>query len=280
MARENTVTLTGMVAQDPRLSKNPETDEYIFCAIQLLTVRKSYANREYLLKGLIRSDLIRVLSRNEELIRHSLSNVSAGEFIMIKGTLCTKEIPRTFICPEPDCNYEYVKEQAVSIYIDPIFCTKIHEPILDEQERERYLDTLIEVSNDIKIFGTLCRTPEYYETETHLRQCQFQLATNRIRRIREDGPDKRTDYPWVKVFGERALECAQSLRMNSTIYINGAIQVRTPDQVIICPRCGKTYRKKVTTMEIVPYHIEYINNCTIPESQREEEEGLDFEEKQ
>ena len=277
MARENTVTLLGMVVQDPRLSKNPETGAYVFCAIQLLTVRKTYANKEYFLKGLIRSDLIRVLSRNPELIKNNLSNVHIGEIVMIKGTLCTKEIPRPFICPDPECNYEYVKEQAVSIYIDPIFCTKVHDVIPDEEERAIYLDTLVEVSNDIKIFGTLCRDPEYFESETHQKQCQFQIATNRIRRIKEDGPDKRTDYPWVKVYGEKALECAQSLRINSTIYMNGAIQVRTPDQIIICPRCGQPYRKKVTTMAIVPYHIEYISNCEIPESQREKE-GLDFEE--
>ena len=117
---------------------------------------------------------------------------------------------------------------------------------------------------------------EQYTEESRKKECQFQIATNRKRRIEADGPDKRTDYPWVKTFGGLALECSEVLHVDSSIYINGAIETREITQKFVCEECGQNFEKKGYTTEIVPYSIEYLKNCNIPE--KTEEDELDEEE--
>ena len=62
----------------------------------------------------------------------------------------------------------------------------------DKQSLEQYafhhLKNRQEISNQVFIMGTLCMEPEYYANEdSRLQTCQFPIASNRLRRIKEDG---------------------------------------------------------------------------------------------
>ena len=150
----------------------------------------------------------------------------------------------------------------------------------DKQSLEQYafhhLKNRQEISNQVFIMGTLCMEPEYYANEdSRLQTCQFPIASNRLRRIKEDGADKKTDYPWVKCFGPMAEQHSICLHTNSTIYINGAIEARDIEIEMCCEQCQQNFLAKSSSIEIVPYHIEYIDDCIIPESDRAyEEDGL------
>ena len=274
MARENTVILYGRVIQKPAIYVDSNTNQITSGQITLTTLRRSYATSELILKGAIRLDVPCVFSRNEKIIRNQMADIEQGDMVMVKGSLRTQESSRRYICPY--CGNEHVKEGAVIVYIDPIHIKRL-ETGCDEKAGFELLRNNDEISNQIFIFGTLCREPSYYTNEeSRKKECQFQIATNRKRRIEADGPDKRTDYPWVKTFGGLALECSEVLHVDSSIYINGAIETREITQKFVCEECGQNFEKKGYTTEIVPYSIEYLKNCNIPE--KAEEDELDEEE--
>lgn len=367
MARENTVYLYGRLIADPRNRSDKEGNP-ISSRIILQTLRRSYANDEMILQGKIIPDTPIVISRNPDLISQMhLRELEKGDFVYVKGTLCTMETRKRYICPH--CGHEYVKQEGVIVYVDPIYARKTEddfnehikllEAYLDEriwnleqfsedyrpmeinritqilpecreirgylltkypnkkfikenmddiwnhlntykkvlidgdnvldykdifkgdkQSLEQYafyhLVSRQEISNQVYIMGTLCMEPEYYANEDNrLQTCQFPIASNRIRRIIEDGAEKKTDYPWVKCFGPMAEQHSMCLHINSTIFINGAIEARDIEISMICENCQESFLAKSSSIEIVPYHIEYIDDCIIPESDRIYEEEYD-----
>ena len=275
MAKENTVYLCGYAEQNPVVKINADR-EYLSGKIILTTIRRSYATEEMYIKGNIRWDSPCVFTRNSKIIQDQIMKVDAGDIIFVKGTLCTMETPKRFKCPNPDCNHITVKENGVVVYVDPIYIKKLGHCDSPEEAYEQ-LKEMDEMSNLVHIMGTLCREPLYYENKDIKKQeCQFQIASNRNRHILEDDPDKRTDYPWCKSFGKHAKEYSEALHTNSSIYINGAIETREIVNNIVCEACGMEYEKPGVSMEIVPYHVEYIQNCNIPN--REDEEELNGEE--
>ena len=273
MAKENTVYLYGYVSIQPKIRVN-EKNEFLSGRIVLTTIRRSYATQELILKGHIRWDAPSVFSRNPYIIKHQMLNVAKGDMLFVKGTLCTKEVPKRYICP--NCGNELVKEEGVVVYVDPIYITKI-ESGLSQGEALEKLKSSDEISNQVFIMGTLCREINFYMDEmTGRRECQFQIASNRKRRILEDEPERRTDYPWVKSFGQNAAEYAAALHTNSSIYSNGAIQTRDVIQRLVCASCGLPYERPAVSTEIVPYFIEYLHDCELPEPKdKGEREGAD-----
>lgn len=276
MAKENTVYLYGYVSQNPTVRISTER-EFLSGKLILTTIRRSYISDEMFLKGNTRWDSPCVFSKNARLIEKQIMNINEGDLVYVKGTLCTMETPKKYKCPNPNCNHVTVKENGVVVYVDPVFVTKVGHCETKEEAYE-FLKNMDEISNQVYIMGTLCREPVYYEDEnSKKKECQFQIASNRNRHILEDDPDKRTDYPWVKSFGKRAEEYAAALHTGSSIYMNGAIETREITTTILCEECGLEYERPGVSMEIVPYHVEYMQNCIIPLSQYEGESTHDEE---
>lgn len=274
MAKENTVYLCGYVQQNPTVRMSTER-EFISGKIILTTIRRSYVSEEMFLKGNVRWDSPCVFSRNAKLIEKQIMDVNEGDIIYVKGTVSTMETPKKYRCANPACNHVTVKENGVVVYVDPVFINKIAH-FDNQKEALEFLKGLDEISNQVYIMGTLCREPVYYESEdTKKKECQFQIASNRNRHILEDDPDKRTDYPWIKTFGKKAEEYMEALHTGSSIYINGAIETREITTTITCEECGLEYERPGLSMEIVPYHIEYMQNCIIPAPQNEGEDEND-----
>ena len=274
MAKENTVYLLGYVAQNPVVRISTER-EFLSGRIILTTIRRSGMSEEMFLKGNVRWDSPCVFSKNAKMIEHKIMNIEAGDIVYVKGTITTMETSKKFRCPNPECNHVTVKENGVVVYVDPVFIKKVAHFDKAEDACE-FLKQNDEISNQVYMMGTLCREPVFYIDEsTKKKECQFQIASNRNRHILEDDPEKRTDYPWVKTFGQKAEEYAQALQMGSSIYLNGAIQTREITTTIDCEACGISYEKPGISMEIVPYHVEYMQNCIIPSSQKDNESDFD-----
>ena len=90
----------------------------------------------------------------------------------------------------------------------------------------------------------------------------------------------RTDYPWVKSFGEQANQDAVHLQEGATIYVSGAIQTREVARTTICANCGEEYIWKDTASEIVPYSVEYLEGCLFPEREMKQGEEAKADEKE
>lgn len=260
MGRENTVFMCMYLDEMPIIKTNKEGD-CLSGKFRGLTVRRSYTDDKSLLKGSPRWDRPIIYSRNPYIIKKHMLYVDEGDLIFIKGTLCTKETKKKCICPE--CGCVSVRE-GVSVYVDPLVVNIIKKQIGINEATDLLKTEYDEYSNLVMMMGSLVREPEYYESGSK-KQVDMQIASNRIRRIREDPGEKTTDYPWVKGYGDRAKEYSEVLTTGSDIYINGAIQTRDVETNDVCPECGATYIRKSVASEIVPYHIEYGANCNKPE---------------
>ena len=267
MAKENTVYLYGRVLVPPNIRIDTEGN-YLSGKIILHTVRRSAASKELLLQGERRWDYIAVLSKHAKLIKDRMADLEEGDMVQVKGTLCTYEKIKQFICPH--CG-EVTSRDGVIIYVDPIFIKRC-EVGVSQEEGYRLIEDSEEISNQVKIMGTLCREPQLYENPKNKQmECDFQIASNRNRHILEDNPEKRTDYPWVKAYGKQAVDYYEALHVNSTVYIDGALQARSVKREFVCEKCGEVFEAVDSAIDIIPYNLEYLKDCSLPGSNSEEE---------
>ena len=266
MAKENTVYLYGRVLVPPNIRIDTDGN-YLSGKIILHTVRRSAASKELLLQGERRWDYIAVLSKHAKLIKDRMADLEEGDMVQVKGTLCTYEKIKQFICPH--CG-EVINRDGVIIYVDPIFVKRC-EIGVSQEEGYRLIEDSEEISNQVKIMGTLCREPQLYENPKNKQmECDFQIASNRNRHILEDNPEKRTDYPWVKAYGNHAVDYYEALHVNSTVYIDGALQARSVKREFVCEKCGEVFEAVDSAIDIIPYNLEYLKDCSLPDSNSEE----------
>ena len=128
---------------------------------------------------------------------------------------------------------------------------------------------------------------------------QYQVALNRKFRIKTDPADLMTDFPWVKSYGDNAVEDKKRLHVGSEIFIDGCLQARSVNRHAICGQqydeagkplfyengtpvlredengdligCGEKYDWKDRALEMVPYEVEYIANVYTDEEIEENE---------
>ena len=146
------------------------------------------------------------------------------------------------------------------------------EEEISPEESLKLLKERCEISNIVMVIGTLCREPEIYTDDKNRSFAQYQIAVNRRYRIKEDPAETKTDYPWVKTFGEQALKDVYALHTGSQVYLNGALQTREVARETICENCNKSYEWQDVASEIVPYSTEYLSNCQIEHKDTEKED--------
>lgn len=256
MAKENFVYLHGQIQTMPKIYTNNDGD-LIKAMFALKVLRRplnggqSMANKLYL-------DCPIILTRNTDLIKQAC-DFAQNDMVDIRGVISTKEVVKATICPH--CGVKNCIK-GTSTYITPIYMCKRESGITPE-EGLKYLKERCEISNMTMIIGTLCREPEIYTDEKKRSFAQFQLAVNRRYRIKEDSAETKTDYPWVKTFGEQALKDAYALHTGSSVYLNGALQTREITRETICEQCGNSYEWNDVATEIIPYSTEYLSNCEV-----------------
>lgn len=143
----------------------------------------------------------------------------------------------------------------------------------DKNAAYDYIKDKIELSNMVDIVGTVCKEPDpyYCDPETGFLTYSFTIATDRLRYILEDDPDKKVDYPVVKCFGENCELYDYALHVGSEVLIDGALQSRKVEQNIPCEKCGEIIPKIIRVIEIIPYHVEFLKNCNSPKELLEED---------
>lgn len=258
MAKENLVILHGAIQCAPRIYAN--SDGNVSKAMLYVKVLRRPSISEKLSANRLFFDNPIILTKNEKLITQ-MSELEKGDMIDVRGVLTTREVLKSTVCP--NCAAKNSVE-GNTVYVTPIYICRREQGVEPETALE-LLKQRCEISNMIMTIGTLCRDPEFYQNENRSGYVQYQIAVNRKFRIREDPADLRTDYPWVKAYGNQAIADAKCLKTGSVVYINGALQTREVNRVTICPSCEKTYTWTDAATEIVPYSTEYLINCELPQ---------------
>ena len=155
-------------------------------------------------------------------------------------------------------------------YINPIHALTITH-IADEQQALEFLHKNREISNECHIIGTVIREPKMLHPKAGLTVTQYPIAIGRHFFIKTDAPEIKTDYPWVKAYGENAKEDKAHLKAGSEILVDGCLQARNVTRKSVCSECGKEFEWRDRTMEIVPFATEYLTGTYTAEEIEENE---------
>lgn len=268
MARHNEIRLRGQVWKAPNIKKD-EDGNYSFgiCYIQVVRGARNISDgNEYL-----KTDVPIILTRDPKICAE-MENWKECDIVDVYGNFTTKNLSKASYCTH--CEEEGVMSKnsnpGVMAYINPIFAEKIQEFDTRKQASE-YLAKHKEISNKIFFMGNLTRNPKKIKTKKGVIVTQYQIAANRKYRIKTDEPENKTDYPWVKSYGDNAIEDRKRLSTGSLVLIDGIIQARTVYRTTTCACCGREYKWRDKTMEIVPYTTEYLKDFKTDEEIAQEE---------
>ena len=235
MAKENFVLLIGKLSEVPKINKTQTIGKF-----KLNTMRR---NDKY------DTPVVRVV---EAPLIAKLPTLNVNDYVLVKGIVATRDVAKKAECPK--CGTIGVVRGTTTevLAIDFIDIGPNYE-----------LESLKEVSNMVRILGTLCREPSLTTTssQSKVSLCKYQIATNRKLNVASE-PDVYSDYPWVNSFGRQAEQDALRLQSGSQVYIDGGLQTRTLRRECHCENCGCDYKTEGDTIiEIVPHSVEYLNNC-------------------
>jgi single-strand DNA-binding protein len=233
MAKENYVLLIGEVQGVPVINQDKGKAKYV-----IKTLRRN---------NKIDYPVISVLS--EELIE-KVETFKERDFIIVKGLLATNEVKKGVCCP--NCN-EIIRTEGTVTEIIAIENINIGS--------NYKLEDLKEISNTAMLLGSLCRDTEFrLLANTGIPSAQYQLAINRKYNVKRQ-QQNHTDYPWINSFGKQAEQDALRLQTGSQVFVQGGIQTRNVQKTIVCPECNTEFKAEDFVAEVVPYSVEYLNNC-------------------
>ncbi len=266
MAKENFVLLSGQVFQEPTIIS--AVDGTLLKAYLIMKTVRRHILRENIaeVSNSRTFDFVPVASFNPDCIA-VMREARVNDMIEIRGVYTTKFNIKKYYCAK--CGEEIVSP-GTDAFITPIFIRIIERakcdatpggfPVIDGLS---ILRKQAEISNCAKIIGYLCREPEMTATDKYV-ITQYQLASNRKFLIKEDDPDARTDYPWIKSYGAQAEMDIKSLHTGSMVFIDGCVQARRFPVTRMCSQ-GHANMSEDLACEIVPYSVEYLSDCTLPE---------------
>ena len=250
MARHNLVFMLGFITSI-QIQRSVNQDPYAMVYVSVARGPRSVGDHKHHLK----CDNVLVMCRDKDIIQE-METWEMYDIVEIKGTIAAKSVNKGSHCQS--CGAKNTAE-GVIVYINPIFGKK-RGHLTDEEACLNYLAENQEVSNQAFIFGTLCRDPKKITPKEGLIVTQYQIAINRKFRIQADPPEIRTDYPWVKSYGENAISDREHLHTGSQVFVDGCIQARKVNRHAVCIKCGQKYDWADRAMEIVPFETEYIAN--------------------
>lgn len=255
MAKHNLVLLNGQVLRKPKLIPNKNTGEIetAMCPIWVIRGVRDFGNNI----DHVKHDAPIIMTRNPELIK-IMETWEVGDMVEVKGSLTTKDVIKGFVCKH--CGQKQKKKGSL-VYINPIFL-EVHEKRLTPEQGLQKLKERCEISNQVTLIGAVCREPQLYTTEKGLAITTYQMAVRRKYRIATDSTETKTDFPWVKSYGNIAKNDAASIKKGTYIFIDGMLQTREFDRSYICqnPECGKENHFTDFAMEIVPFATEYLRD--------------------
>lgn len=269
MPRLNRVTQYGFIENRPRITIDRESGEPISAMVYVHVVR-GYRD-DHSGKLYMKHDFPLVIALEKKIIKE-MATWKEFDIVNISGTITSKFIDKPSFCP--NCTDENDKPtmnvtRGILMYVNPIFAQK-ERSCADKKEALERIISAREISNTALVDGRLIKDPTYFKTKNGTIVTQYQLALDRKFRIRTDEPNIRTDWPWVKSYGNQAIEDKLRLHTGSQVYIDGVVQARTVHRKTKCKCCGEIYPWDDHTLELVPYDVEYVKDYLTDELLQEE----------
>lgn len=184
-----------------------------------------------------------------------MEKIKINDMVIVKGTLTTRDVNRTFSCPS--CGKPHTKKGTLA-FINPLH-VMITETGLKPDECIDRLKEHNEISNCVRLLGKLTENPQVYKTESNLVITQYRMAVKRKVPIKDDAIESRTDFPHIKAFKQIAISNGNALREGSIIYLDGCIQTREFPDKRECT-CGCVFERKAFTVDVIPYSVEYLKD--------------------
>ena len=255
MARENSFTFFGELENAPVVLFNEEAKTYRV-TFTLKTIRRNGRND---------FPKISVYSLDEETARSYVGKLKQGVYVQVRGMLSTKMVQKPVRCEKcGEISMIDTLQSEIISYGNPFVLS----------ERVMPAD-IVEFANVGCLIGSLCTDIQRKDNATGGTAAQFQMAVNRRYRVSELEKGTRTDYPWIKVFGNTADECLKRLKKSSQVYISGAFQTRDINRHVKCNRCGEAMVYAERVGEVVPTGIEFLNNCLFDPKNQEKSVSAD-----
>lgn len=273
MARHNIVSIFGMIVGDPTIIKDRDTGEYKKGLANIILVRgERKVGDSTDDDGSLRYDRPMLFSGNPEIIA-KMENLKQNDLVEIKGFLTTMNISKKTTCTH--CGTTNSAPGTMT-FISPIYLD-IRKTDSTQRDSLIELKEHMEISNQVLLIGNLCDEVKYYK-ERGFHESLYQLAVNRKFYLNDGMANIRTDYPFVRSFGENAELDAKSLYKGSCVLVDGRIHTRSYSRASACqnPNCGEEYLWTDNTIEVIPYSVEYLQNYhTAEDLERMEKEELD-----
>lgn len=233
MAKENYVTLIGLIHGSPLINELKGTAKYT-----LQTYRRND-----------KTDYPTVSILNDSLL-DEVKTFKEGDMVIAKGIIAGYPAKKGAICPH--CKEKNIIESSVTEVI--AIMNKKLGPKLN-------LNDFKEISNQVFLLGSLCINPNYRVLESsNTPSCQYQVAINRKLHVKRQN-ELFSDYLWVNSFARQAEQDIKRLQVKSQVFINGGIQTRCVEKKCTCQKCMGNFKIEDMVSEIVPYSVEYLNNC-------------------
>ena len=197
-----------------------------------------------------------IIFTTDPAILQEMQTWSKNDMVEIKGTFATRKINKSQTCPK--CGTRVEKEGELS-YINPIYAKKRAHVSNDDDAHANLVENR-EISNIAFMLGRICIEPKKIVTAKNKVIVQYPLAVNRKYRNKFDEIDEKTDYPWIKEYGEIAANDLEKIHVNTIVFVDGCVQARTIKRACTCPNCKIKFEWPDKTMEIAPYSVEYVDN--------------------
>ena len=250
MARLNNIFLKGILLADPHIIR----DEKTTYARASIIVARDHRKVENGIHHMM-TDRPYLISTEPQIV-DVMEQLNGYDIVSVKGVVTTRMIQKKTFCTE--CGLENTVPGTVT-FVTPIFIEKCGS-VNNADEGMEYLSNIRPLSNILSVYGMLTRDPKKISPKSGLTVSQYQMALNRSYIIRDDPPEVRSDYPWVKSYGSKAEEDRYRLKKNSIVHIDGYLQTRNVKKYTICSHCNKRYDWTDKAMEIVPFETEYMFN--------------------
>lgn len=263
MAHLNTVLLNGWISNEPEVLRD-ENGTYREAAMLVRVVVGKYSDGH--LPSVEGEFDIIVKTKNPIMVKQ-ISTYKFRDVIELKGFLATKHVYKMRTCTH--CGTPKPKEEctAVHLFITPIYMKKRTTGV-PEDKYSGYLASLLELSNWGMWLGNLTRDPVIGKNKRDVYVCQYQLAINRKYKVKEDNLNDKTDYPWVKTFGDQAIKDYYNLQKGSLVLVEGNLMsVFDRKQKDICPHCNKEFEWLNESLEIRGKWVEYMRDTKNPETE-------------
>ena len=256
MAKENIVLMEGYIEERPVIKVDKEGTARVG-EFKLTTLKRMQSIGTKVLP--MEFSCPRVRTENPDKIK-AVSKIKVGDYVRVKGTLSTKPVNKSKKCP--DCG-TVNSVSGILTYVNLIFIDIVERDIFEIDEDGNFnkknalekLKSRSEVSNMFTCIGAVVRDVDTYSDpeRPNIHATKYQLAVNRKYLIKEDGPDAKTDYPYIISYGKQALQDAEQLQEGSVVYVNGFIRSKRVKRKFTCCNCGCEYDWIDPVIDVVPF---------------------------